>query len=163
MIKLSPNYWLCVVIALVALYASHRGIVAYEVSGAVKVARTELISKHQKELLQAASESRKTETHLQLNALALEKRKDEQITSLSGKLSSALERLQHRPTRPTTTNSPQTTTITEACTGAQLFKEDGEFLTREAHRADQIAIERDYYFEQYEAARKTLNEYSDSH
>lgn len=163
MLKLSPTYWACVGIALVALYASHRGIVAYEVKVAVKVARTELIATHQKELLQAAADARKTEQNLELNALALEKRKDEEINSISTKLSDALERLQHRPTRPTTPNNPKTPPVTEACTGAQLFKEDGEFLTREAHRADQVVVERDYYFEQYEAARKTLNEYSNSH
>lgn len=43
-----------------------------------------------------------------------------------------------------------------SCTGAQLYREDGEFLAGEAARAEKVRLERDYWYEQYETARKLL-------
>lgn len=43
-----------------------------------------------------------------------------------------------------------------SCTGSELYREDGEFLTGEAARADKLIAERDFYWQSYENARKEL-------
>lgn len=46
-----------------------------------------------------------------------------------------------------------------ALTGAELPREDAEFLVREAARADSITKERNFYYEEYERARGALASY----
>ena len=87
------------------------------------------------------------------------KQKDDKIASIDAELSVALKRLSNRPSRPASMPSPTTTTVIQACTGRELYKEDGQFLTREAARAEKVIAERDYYYNQYENARKELEKY----
>lgn len=101
----------------------------------------------------AEKEARAKEQILTYDAFKLGREKDEKINSINGKLADALRLLRERPARPT---NPSTSPSGEACTGTKLFREDAEFLTREAARADQLAAERDYYYERYENARRTL-------
>jgi len=84
----------------------------------------------------------------------LNKEKDEEITSITVARDNAIRGLQQRPSRPQVIT--ETREIREACTGRELFKEDGEFLTREAARAERIIVERDFYFQRYEEARLML-------
>ena len=163
MLKINPYPYLFALVALVALYTGHRGIVSYEVNKAVVVAQDKLTRKHQDLLLQASTDARKTETHLENNALALEKVKNDEITRLTGQRDLAVKRLSDRPARTSTPNTPKTITNQIPCIGSQLFREDAEFLTREAYRADEVVLERDYYYKQYENARKTINDYANSH
>jgi len=96
-----------------------------------------------------------------LEALKIEQEKNEQITRLNARTNEFLSSLSKRTSRPsegalvTTTNTP--------CTGEVLYREDGEFLAREASRADRVVAERDYYYQQYEQARKQINEFNNSH
>lgn len=62
------------------------------------------------------------------------------------------EALRNRPSR----SGPETTETRKTCTGAELYREDGLFLAREAARAERITKERDFYYEQYERARAAL-------
>lgn len=72
---------------------------------------------------------------------------------------SRLERsLLNRPKReeaprsaPSESSSPPS-----SCTGSELYREDGEFLAGEAARADKLIVERDFYWQSYENARKEL-------
>ena len=41
----------------------------------------------------------------------------------------------------------------------ELYREDGGFLIEEAARGDRIRVERDFYYEQYENARRKLEAY----
>lgn len=67
--------------------------------------------------------------------------------------------LRNRPSRKGSTETINTVTVVkEACTGRELYQEDGEFLIGEAARADKLIGERDYYYERYEAARIKLEE-----
>ena len=157
MIKVSPYPYLAALIAVVALYAGHRGIVNSEVKEAVAISQTAMQKDYQDKLLAEASKARKREEKLELNALALEKVKDDEINRINGKLDAALISLRNRPSRPSTPNNPQDAPIVEACTARELFREDAEFLTREAARADQILAERNYYYQRYESVRKELN------
>lgn len=91
------------------------------------------------------------------SALELEKEKNEEINKLNASVASLNDRLRNRPSRETIVyrDAPR---IEQACTGAELYREDGEFLAGEAARAERVRIERDYYYSQYEQARKKLNE-----
>ena len=81
-------------------------------------------------------------------------RKNNEIKSISNAYAALSASLRQRPERP------EPTIYTEAapsCTGRELYKEDGEFLAREAARAERILAERDFYYERYEEVRKQLN------
>jgi hypothetical protein len=157
MLKLNPYPYLAAVIVLAALYASHRGIVAYEVGVAKKGTQTSMENTYKGMLLAANVKAKLTEDDLKLRALALEGSKDAKIKSIDTQLAVALSELRKRPKRPTSTDTPQTPSDIKACTGGELYQEDAEFLTRESARADQVVVERNYYYEQYETARKTLD------
>lgn len=157
MIRLNPYPYLGAIIVLVALYGAHRHIVSNERDEAVAIATLKLEKGYQDRLLAAAAQAKKTETKLELSALALEKTKDDEINRISGKLDAALISLRNRPSRPSTPYAPKNTPVGEACTAGELYREDAEFLTREAARADQVLAERNYYFQRYESVRKELN------
>ena len=69
-------------------------------------------------------------------------------------LANALSKLRKRPARPT--DRPITPTVGKTCTGAELYKEDGEFLTGAAFRAERLIVDRDFYYNEYENARQAL-------
>ncbi|HEU0145212.1 MAG TPA: hypothetical protein VFQ47_10540 [Nitrososphaera sp.] len=134
-----------------------------EVNKAVTSAQTTMRVLHQDELLAASINSRKKEQEIEIQFKKRDALKDGQLKTLNTQLATALSELHKRPSRASTPNPTQVTSVTASCTGTQLFKEDGQFLAREAARGDKVIIERDYYYQQYEEARKMLNEYSNSH
>lgn len=115
-----------------------------------------IVRVHAEEVAKAQKAARDREHELAAEHEQTEKVKDEKIRTLDTKLASALGRLRDRETRPSG-GLPK-----DACpaggpkgaTGAQLFREDGEFLAREAARADRLAIELDACYSAYNAARK---------
>ena len=91
------------------------------------------------------------------NALVLEREKNAEITKLNHTVDNLRYSLRNRPSRETI-RYVESSEATRACTGAELSREDGEFLAGEAARAAVIAKERDYYYQQYEQVRIKLNE-----
>lgn len=85
------------------------------------------------------------------------KDKQDAIKAAGIKYAALLDSLRKRPTRPTQTGSSTITSASSACTGAQLYRDDAEFLARQAALADQVVIERDFYYERYESARRLLS------
>lgn len=81
--------------------------------------------------------------------------KNAKIKTINRKLSDALISLQHRPTRTEYDSNPPSTGST--CTGKELTREDAEFLTGEAAESDKRAVERDYYYNEYEKTRIILD------
>lgn len=120
------------------------------------LSQQEKLSKARIELAVKEAEKRTKETEKELASSALkgEQDKNEKLKSNNDKLSATIVSLQQRPTR--TISNPSIATVVQACTGRELFREDGEFLAREASRADEVVIERDFYYEQYERARTIL-------
>ncbi len=101
-----------------------------------------------------------TKTERATQALEASSRKDKEekdakIKSINDKLNTALISLRNRPVR---TKYRELAGPIQACTGRELFREDGEFLTREAARGDRVIVERDYYYQEYEKARLKLEE-----
>ncbi len=132
---------------LVALWAFHEYDKAQAVNKVVEQA--EKASKDYKERTERVQKTLDASHRLAL------KEKDVKITSIERNLRSDIERLRNREVRP---NVVTITETRETCTGTGLYREDAEFLTREAARAEKVRIERDYYWQQYEDARLKLGE-----
>lgn len=99
---------------------------------------------------------RAQETTVSLLNSALEdlQKKEHENKIIRNQLSVLNSKLQQRTSREDSSPTPGTS---GTCTGAELFREDGEFLAREAARADRILKERDFYYEQYRKAREALS------
>lgn len=148
---------IAVIVALMGLYGAHRAIVASEVKQAVQQNVLAMNSEYQKKLETARAATKKTEDELRLNALQTTKEKDAKIATTRRELDVALERLRTRPERPSPESPSAAPGNSSSCTGMSLYRADAEFLTREAARAQSVLIERDYYYKQYEDARKKLD------
>jgi len=100
--------------------------------------------------------ARQKEQELQANADRLRREKDAEIRNLNARASALSNSLQQRQTRPTETGSLSSTTSTRpaACSGKELFREDGEFLVRIAREADELRAALKQCYTQYEALRK---------
>jgi hypothetical protein len=146
-----PMYSQVKIIAIIALISSLAAFHMYDKRSAVNKAveavhaeytiKFDLVDRKAKEEKIALLEAQQKERE----------KKDENIRSLNSKLRDTVRMLSIRKERPKDSGEPPP--VGAACTGRELFQEDGEFLIREASRADRAVIERDYYYEQYEKAR----------
>lgn len=102
------------------------------------------VKETQAALLASANDAaRAREGQLQDAATKLRETKDAQIRAVNARLAATLVELRERPARPVEpVSAPSAGPAPEppACrgTGAQLYREDAEFLAREAARADEI-------------------------
>lgn len=137
------------------------GVLGYFHYNAVEEAKDEVNKSWIAKQLEKDIERKATENRIRDEALVLEREKNEEIYKLNSVVVDLRNRLRNRPSRETVVyrESPGDT---KACTGAELYKEDGEFLIGEAARAEKVLIERNYYYEQYEQVRKKLDERNQS-
>ena len=157
---LNWRVWAAIFVA-VALAASHWK--------AYKLGQTDIRADWNAEKLDTAQQTlrlleknTRTSTELQDKADNTRKAKNAQIAQLDADLATALERLRERPERPGGANLPTDTGVGSAssgCTGKELFRDDGEFLTRLAGDADKLRINLKACYAQYEAARKSIGEH----
>lgn len=87
-----------------------------------------------------ASDALATTKSLQNSADEERKAKNAQIASLNTKLGVAIAGLRDRPSRPSSGDLPKSTGTGTVCTGAGLYRDDGEFLVRLASRAKALDI-----------------------
>lgn len=78
-------------------------------------------------------------------------KKNAEIKAIDTKYKSIIAELRNRPNRSSTATKDG-----NICTGAELSKEDAEFLIGEAARADEIVVELNHCYVAYENARKSL-------
>lgn len=142
------------IIALMAVLGALWGLHEYDKAQAVKLVRQELVLKGREYAERTERATKALEASLRLES----QQKDAKINSIQRQLADTFKRLQHRPVRP---NVVTITETREACTGRELYREDGEFLAREAARAERVLEERDFYWQQYENARIKLEELND--
>jgi hypothetical protein len=126
---------------------------------ALEAARKEVRTEYSQKLLNEQNKSLEKQGEIVLEALKIEQEKNEELKRINAYAASLLSSLQNRPSR---TDNPPAPSVESSCTGRELYKEDGEFLVREASRADTILAERNYWFEQYENARIKLKELLDA-
>ena len=102
--------------------------------------------------------AREREKLMQQSADRLRQEKDIEIRNLNARSTALANSLRDRPSR-TTNESSAVSSATNVrpsaavCTGAGLSKEDGEFLAREAARADELRASLKQCQSQYEAMR----------
>jgi hypothetical protein len=96
-------------------------------------------------------QARETELALKKSADELRKRKDEEIAIANRRLDDALTGLRNRPSR--VDRLPSDPPITTGATGAELSREDGTFLAREAARADRLQSALKECYSRYEEIR----------
>lgn len=123
----------------------------------INKAVAEVTASYQAATDRRAREALETQGELLIKAKISEEEKNEQIVKLASSLDIAVKRLSNRPSRPA--DSAPNPPDSSACTGRELYREDGEFLTREAHRAEKVRMERDFYFERYEYVRTQLDKF----
>ena len=141
---------------IIVLFVAH----VWDKQSAVRAERNivtlQLNKEYQRKLDEANAKAQKATSALQSQANKEKEIKDAKIKSINSQLSVAIGELHKRSQRPSDVD--KTPSVGEVCTGAQLYREDAEFLTREASRAQRILEERDYIYNQYENARKLTKE-----
>lgn len=116
----------------------------------------EIEKKHAIEYAEAVERSREIERSLQTNADKLRKDHDEKVRALNNRVNSLLAELRKRPSRSASKNTAARPSPA-GCSGAELYREDSEFLAREAARADLIREGYKQCQQQYETVRKQIN------
>lgn len=104
------------------------------------------------------------EKEILAKASATKEKDDEKIRTLSADAARLDRLLRNRPMRPKPADGVAgAASATGSCsgggsgaTGAELYLEDGEFLAREASRAERYRIQRDSAIKQYNDARDAL-------
>jgi hypothetical protein len=128
----SPRLWAAVFLALV-LACSH--FFAFRTGKAIVRGQWDA------QRVQDEAKARKTEQAWQDTADQTTKAKDDQIRTINRRLNAAIGELRNRPERPAVL--PENSGACRSGTGAGLFRDDAEFLSRLAARADAVAAERD--------------------
>ena len=108
------------------------------------------------EYAKGQEQARQREQELQANADKLRKEKDAEIKNINARATALANSLQQRQTRPTETSTVPSVAGTgpTACTGKELYREDGEFLVRLSREADELAAALNQCYKQYNAARQ---------
>lgn len=156
------KFWAAVLIAAVliavALAASHWKV--------YKVGKNEVQAKWTAEKLDTAQQTlrlleknTRASTELQDQADNTRRTKDAQIARITADRDAALDGLRNRPSRPGGADLPAPASAgpTGSCTGAQLYREDSEFLVREAERADRLRANLAQCQAAYDQARAAVN------
>jgi hypothetical protein len=101
---------------------------------------------------------RKTEQQLQQSADQHQQEKRDALDRLTRQHRAVLDSLRDRPQRPAPGAVPDRAEPAQSqpgCTGAELHREDAEFLVGEAARADTLRAELEACYVQYDAVRAT--------
>lgn len=111
--------------------------------------------------LKVTDDARKRETDLQTTVDTQRKGKTDEIKRLRSDHAAAIERLQYRPERPPrSANLPASASNgppASGCTGAELYRQDGQLLRGESLRAETIRLELRSCYQQYDQARAVIN------
>ena len=101
-------------------------------------------------------ESRKREQELQSTANKLRQEKDREIREIAARNAALANSLRDRQSRPAanTSSVPSAASVgPSACTGKELYREDGEFLVRLAGEADEVRAALKQCYAQYQAIK----------
>ena len=145
-------------LVLVSLFAWHR----VEVNKAVTAAVAEVELNISKENFKLKERSLNAQMELQQSFDNIQKDKDAKIKNLNARVASLTRSLQERPSRPEPSRVPDNSRVEEdkqGATGAQLYREDGLVLIREAARAELIKEELLGCYKSYDAAKESLDKY----
>ena len=134
-----------------------------EVKIAVNKAVIEIKSESLKQNLVLQGKSLKSQLELQSKFDNIQKDKDAKIKNLDYRVASLSDSLRKRPNRPEAGRVPGNPRVEESeagATGAQLYRQDGEFLTGEASRAELIRVELLGCYRSYDDVKKKLDDFN---
>lgn len=141
--------------AVVALVGTH--LVAYDLGKTAIEARWEAEKATTAvKLAEAEKQARQNERNMQAAADEFERQKREEIERLTDRHRVLVDSLRKRASRPVASVVPSNTgnaQSAQVCTGAELHREDAEFLVGEAARADQLRAELDACYQQYDKVK----------
>ena len=120
----------------------------YDRSEAITAAETALIAKYDKVYQEKVLKAQEASNDLLAATIEDERVKNEALSDINAWQHATIISLQQRPTRAQLNSA--VAEARKACTGAELYREDAEFLAREAARAERLIKERDFYYERYE-------------
>lgn len=141
-------------LAFVALLGTH--FVAYDLGKDVITAEWDRAKAADAiRVAKAEEEARQTERNMQAAADEFERQKREEIERLTDRHRALVDSLRKRAARPASyvpsvAGDAQSAAV---CTGAELHREDAEFLVGEAARADQLRAELEACYQQYDKVR----------
>jgi len=155
---LSAKAWAAVALAIILLLAGTHWKAFVMGGNAVQAQWTADKLTQAEQTLTLTAEAAATTDRLQLDADKLRKTKNAQIARLNADLSTALAGLSNRPARPGAGSVPTDPTAgaSPGCTGSSLWRDDGEFLAREAARADGLLADLAQCQAAYDSARDAV-------
>lgn len=130
------------------LYVGH----LYLVDKAVDAKALSMKNEFDKQMLESIEDATKTEDRLRNSLNKKIQERDKQIANITAEHARLNRMLNTRPSREDSSKTPGSES---SCTGSKLYREDGEFLTGEAARAEKLIEDRDFYYQVY---LKTYNE-----
>lgn len=101
--------------------------------------------------------AREKERAMQADADKLRQEKNREIREINARATALVNSLRNRADRPATNGSVSSASepgrTSSVCTGAELSKQDAEFLAGEAARADEIRAALQQCYKQYQSVR----------
>lgn len=134
-------------VALACAFALLAGSHWYVFNAGKRVERADWVAAQAK----SDREARAWEQKLSQDAANFAQEKQDEINRIDAQLRVANERLRQRPERPAA-GLPAPGTTGQGATGAELFRQDGEFLNGEAARADKLRTALAQCYKQYDSA-----------
>ncbi len=160
-----PNPWVILGFVIAVIGAAGAGYYQGNEAGQAKVQQAWDKERAEQEAAyaQAQAAAREKEQRLQTSADRIRQEKDREIRNLNARATALSNSMRERPSRPTAEASAVSGTAevgptTAGCTGKELYRPDGEFLAREATRADEARVLLKQCREQYESVIKMLME-----
>lgn len=153
-----PISWKLIGYALLALVLTATHVVAWRDGAEHVTAKWDKEKLANAEAIASAERKvREIEQSMQDQVFKVQKDKHDEIDRLNRKHHAIVDGLRKRAARPAPVPVPSPAAHTESacqCDGRQLYREDAEFLAREAARADAIRIELEACYRQYDQARE---------
>lgn len=139
---INPKVWAELVLVAVVAFAGWYGYNWIYDRGADTVQRKwdAVKAEQDQQSAQVAASALETTKKLQESADNQRKSYNAQISSINKSLDNALAGLRERPSRPSPGDLSSNPGKGAGCTGAELYRADGEFLARESARAERLRI-----------------------
>lgn len=122
----------------------------------------ELQVKLEKQKQELTLKAKETSKEISNEAISIDSTKQNKIKDINRSSAGILNGLQQRPSRANQSDYSRDSCNAEspkASTGRELSREDAEFLTREATRADQLRLELDSCYKQYDLIKESIDRF----
>lgn len=149
---------IAILLVVASLFAWHK----YEVNKAVNKTIAEQTTIYKKQVDELTIKSLKVESELKTQVSTIKGEKDAQIKTLDTKYRIAIDSLRQRQERSSPSNSTGNSCnaeSTKGATGAELYREDAEFLIGFARDTEELKTQLKACYAQYDSIYDQLNKY----